>query len=122
MALKLRIHALGSYLKLTCVFERYILLNTKVGVAKDHGENYIKVRPLLVRYLWRNRLLFDFRNEITWMYENVWINKIVQGFYFMAIMFRFLPNNLQTVSFFMERPKSERMNCFWHFASRTGCV
>ena len=42
-ALKLRIQALGRYLKLTCEYKLHILPNTKVAAAKDQGENYIKV-------------------------------------------------------------------------------
>ena len=34
-----------------------MLPNTKVSAAKDHGKNYMKVRPPLVRHLWRNRVL-----------------------------------------------------------------
>ena len=37
-ALILSVHALGSYLKLTCEYELYILPNTKVSAAKDHGK------------------------------------------------------------------------------------
>ena len=32
-------------------------LPKKVSGVKDHGKNYIMVRPPLVRHLWRNRLL-----------------------------------------------------------------
>ena len=39
-----------SYLKLTCEYELHTLSNGKVGAAKDRGENYMKVRPPLVRY------------------------------------------------------------------------
>ena len=56
-AFKLRTQSLRSYLKVTCEYELHILLNTKVSTAKDHGENYMKARPLLVRHLLRNRLL-----------------------------------------------------------------
>ena len=42
MALKLRIHALRNYLKLTCEYELHILPNKKVSAAKGHGQNYIK--------------------------------------------------------------------------------
>ena len=56
-ALILGVHALRSYLKLICEYELYILPNKKVSAAKHHGKNYIKVRPLLVRHLLRNRLL-----------------------------------------------------------------
>ena len=48
-AFKFDKQALRSYLKLTCEYELNILPNTKVSAAKDHGENYMKVRPLLVR-------------------------------------------------------------------------
>ena len=57
MALKLGIEAPSNYLKLTCDYELLILPNTKVGVAKDHGENYMEARLPLVRDPWRNRLL-----------------------------------------------------------------
>ena len=50
-ALKLDIQALGNYLKLTREYELYILSNTTDGAAKDHGENYMRVRPPLVRHL-----------------------------------------------------------------------
>ena len=55
-ALILGTQSLRSYLKLTCEYEFHILPNTKVSIAKDHGENYKKVRPSLVRHLLRNRL------------------------------------------------------------------
>ena len=56
-ALILGVHALRSYLKLSCEYDFHSLPNKKVSGAKDHGENYIKVRPPLVRHLLRNRLL-----------------------------------------------------------------
>ena len=59
MALKLGIQALGSYLKPNCEYELHIIANTKVGAAKDHGENYMKVKPHLVCHLLRNRLYID---------------------------------------------------------------
>ena len=51
------VHALRRYLKLICEYELYILPNKRVSGAKDHGENYNKVRPPLALQLWRNRLL-----------------------------------------------------------------
>ena len=51
------VHALRSYLKLICGYELHSLPNKEVRGAKDEGKNYIKVRPLLVRHLLRNRLL-----------------------------------------------------------------
>ena len=57
MALKLGIYPLRRYLTLICEYELHTLPNSEVSVAKDHGEDYIKVRPLLVRHLLRNRLL-----------------------------------------------------------------
>ena len=48
---KLNKQALRSYLKLTCEYEFHILPNTKVSAAKDHGKNYMKVRPRLVRHI-----------------------------------------------------------------------
>ena len=56
-ALILGVHVLRSYSKLICEYELHSLPNKKVTGAKDHGKNYIKVRPLLVRHLLRNRLL-----------------------------------------------------------------
>ena len=50
-ALKLGIQALGSYLKPDCEYELHTIANTKVGASKDHGENYMKARPPLVRHL-----------------------------------------------------------------------
>ena len=43
-------------MRLTCEHELDILLNTEVSLAKDHGGNYMKLRPLLARHLLRNRL------------------------------------------------------------------
>ena len=56
MALKLGIQALRSCLRLPRKYDLHILSNTKVNVAKDHGENFMKVRPPLARHLLRNRL------------------------------------------------------------------
>ena len=56
-ALKLDVQALRSYLSLICEYELYILPNEKVSTAKDHGKNYMKDRPPLVRHLLHNRLL-----------------------------------------------------------------
>ena len=50
-ALKLGIQALGSYLRLTFEYELHTLPKTKVSTTKDHGENDIKLRPILVRHL-----------------------------------------------------------------------
>ena len=55
-ALILAVHALRSYLKLICEYGLHIMPNKKVSGAKDHGENYIKVRPPPVLHLLRNRL------------------------------------------------------------------
>ena len=49
--LKLAIHALRSSLYQTCKYELHTLSDTKVSATKDHGENYMKVRPPLVRHL-----------------------------------------------------------------------
>ena len=54
-ALTLGVHALRSYLKLICEYELHSFRNKKVSGAKDHGKNYIKVRPPLVRHLLRYR-------------------------------------------------------------------
>ena len=50
-SLILGLHALRSYLKLICEYELHSVPNKKVSGAKDHGKNYIKVRPSLVRHL-----------------------------------------------------------------------
>ena len=63
----LGVHALRSYLKLTCEYEFHSLPNKKVSGAKDHGKNYIKVRPPLVRHLLHNGLLFLLKN---YFFEN----------------------------------------------------
>ena len=57
MALILGVRALRSYLKLICEYELYSLPNKNVSSAKDHGKNFIKIRPPLVRHLLRNHLL-----------------------------------------------------------------
>ena len=55
-ALILDVHAFRSYLKLIGEYELHSLQNKKVSGAKDHGKNYIKLRPPLVRHILRNRL------------------------------------------------------------------
>ena len=54
VAFKSHIQALRSYFNLSCEYELHILSNTKVSVAKDHGKNYMKVRPPWVRHLLRD--------------------------------------------------------------------
>ena len=49
--------ALRGYLKLICEYELHRLPNKKVSGAKDHGKNYIKIRPPLVSHVFCNRLL-----------------------------------------------------------------
>ena len=56
-ALILGVLALRSFLKRSCEYELHSLPNKKVNGAKDHGKNYMKIRPPLVRHLLRNRLL-----------------------------------------------------------------
>ena len=63
MAFKIDEQVLRSYLKLTCEYELHVLPNTKVSTAKDHGKNYMKVRPPMVRHLLRNRLLSQESNS-----------------------------------------------------------
>ena len=53
--LKLGTQNLGSYMRLTCEYELDILPNTKGSLTKDHGENYMKLRPFLAHYLLHNR-------------------------------------------------------------------
>ena len=55
-ALKLRMRAPRSYLKVTCEHELYMLPDTKISPAKDCSKHYMKVRLPLVRHLPRNRL------------------------------------------------------------------
>ena len=54
-------YALRGYLRLICEYKIHILPNNKVSSAKDPGKNHgkicIKVGPLLVHHLLRNRLL-----------------------------------------------------------------
>ena len=52
----LRTQNLGSYMRLTCEYELNTLSNTKVSLANDHGENYMKLRPFLTHHFLRNRL------------------------------------------------------------------
>ena len=54
-ALKLGKQIFRSYFQLIFEYELHILPNTKVGAVKDHGKNYMKVRPPLARHLLRNR-------------------------------------------------------------------
>ena len=56
-ALKLDGHGLGSNLKLICCYQLHILPNGKVSAVKEHGKNYMKDGPPLVRHLLRNCLL-----------------------------------------------------------------
>ena len=50
-ALKFGVQSLGSYSELLCEYERHILPSVKVGAAKDHGKNYIRVRhPLVIHF------------------------------------------------------------------------
>ena len=73
-ALILGVRALRSYLKLICEYELHSLPNKKVSAPKDHGKNYIKVTPPLVRHLLRNRLLLQSNRKrqinITVCYED----------------------------------------------------
>ena len=56
-ALKLVTQALGFYLKIICEYELHISPNTKVNTAKDHGDDYMKVRPPFVHHILHNPLL-----------------------------------------------------------------
>ena len=59
--LKLGIKNLGSYMRLTFEYEHDILSNTKVSLAKIHGENYMSFRLLLACHLLCNHLLLFLR-------------------------------------------------------------
>ena len=48
-------------MRLTCEYEFDILSNTKGSLAKDHGENYMKLRPLLSGHHLRNHLFLFLR-------------------------------------------------------------
>ena len=63
-ALKSSAQTLRSYLKLNCEYELHIWPDTKVDAAKDHGKNFIKVRPPLVRHLLCTRL---FMKNLFWL-------------------------------------------------------
>ena len=56
-ALILGVHAFRSYLKVVCEYELHSLPTEKVSAQRIMVKNYIKVRPLLVRHLLRNRLV-----------------------------------------------------------------
>ena len=43
-------------MRLTCEYELDISSSTKGSLAKDHGENYMKLRPFLTRHHLRNHL------------------------------------------------------------------
>ena len=58
-ALILGVHALRSYLKLIREYELHSLPNKNVSGAKDHGKNYINVRPALDRHLLHKRLFLQ---------------------------------------------------------------
>ena len=59
--LKLGIQNLGSYMRLTSEYELDILSNTKVRLAKIHGDNYVNFRLLLACHLLCNHLLLFLR-------------------------------------------------------------
>ena len=50
------IRCTGYYLSLIFEYDLDVLPNKKVSTAKDHGKNYMKDRPPLVRHLLRNCL------------------------------------------------------------------
>ena len=55
-ALKIDVRTLGSYLRLICEYELYMLLNEKVSAAKVHGKNYMRDRPPLICHLFPDGL------------------------------------------------------------------
>ena len=59
--LKLGAQNLGSYMRQTCEYELDILSNTESSLAKDHGENNMKLRPFLALHLLRKRLFLFLR-------------------------------------------------------------
>ena len=48
-------------MRLTCEYELDILSNTKGSLAKDQGENYMKLRPFMTCHDLRNRLFLFLR-------------------------------------------------------------
>ena len=68
-ALKLVIQALRFYLKLICECELHISPKTKVNTAKDHRENYMKVRPPFVHHFCCERwqTTKDGRSQVTFV-------------------------------------------------------
>ena len=48
-------------MRLTCEYEFDILSNTKGSLAKDHGENYMMLRPFVACHLLRDRLFLFLR-------------------------------------------------------------
>ena len=58
-ALNFGFQTLRRHFKVTYEYEFHILRNRKVGAAKDHGKNCKKVRPSVVRHLYRNRLFIN---------------------------------------------------------------
>ena len=59
--LKLGTQNLGSYMRLTCEYDLDILSKTKGSLAKDHGENYMKLRPFLTHHHLHNHLFLFLR-------------------------------------------------------------
>ena len=57
--LLLGVRALRGCLNQICEYELHSLPSKKVSGAKDHGKNYIKVRPPLVSHLLHNRLSYS---------------------------------------------------------------
>ena len=64
-ALQFKAEVLRSHLRLVCEYELYTLPNKKVSAAKDHGKNYMKDRPPLIRHLLRDRLLQNNKKQTT---------------------------------------------------------
>ena len=82
-ALKLNAEALRSYLSLICEYELHILPNKKVSsTAKDHGKNYMKDRPPLVRHLLRNCIFYissackSYAEENNSHFYTEWVKKV----------------------------------------------
>ena len=56
LSFKSNVEPQKSHLGPSCTYELHMLPNTKVNVAKDHGEHCIEVRPPLVRHLESSRI------------------------------------------------------------------
>ena len=57
-------------------FRTLALANKKVSIAKDHGKNYLTVRPVLVHHLLRNCLFAHHSNDL--LCTTKWVSQLVR--------------------------------------------